>query len=81
VLAARRHGIGTLFLTLLGGGVFGNDDAWIADAVVRALAQRAWPRRPHRQLRRPQARRGAHLLFHASLPLLLVAKLIRMATS
>ncbi len=38
VLAARRHGIGTLFLTLLGGGVFGNDDAWIADAVVRALA-------------------------------------------
>ncbi|TNF37724.1 MAG: hypothetical protein EP329_02375 [Deltaproteobacteria bacterium] len=38
VLVARRHGIERLFLTTLGGGVFGNDRAWIADAVVRALA-------------------------------------------
>ncbi|PKN57079.1 MAG: hypothetical protein CVU56_12880 [Deltaproteobacteria bacterium HGW-Deltaproteobacteria-14] len=38
VLVARQSGIRTLYLTLLGGGVFGNDDAWIGDAVVRALA-------------------------------------------
>jgi hypothetical protein len=37
VLAARHHGIQTLYLTLLGGGVFGNDDGWISDAIVRAL--------------------------------------------
>ncbi|MEZ4265974.1 MAG: hypothetical protein R3F39_06315 [Myxococcota bacterium] len=37
VLAARQAGIRRLYLTLLGGGVFGNDDAWICDAVVRAL--------------------------------------------
>lgn len=38
VLVARQSGIRALYLTLLGGGVFGNDDAWIGDAVVRALA-------------------------------------------
>lgn len=38
LLAARRDDIGVVYLTLLGGGVFGNADAWIADAIVRALA-------------------------------------------
>ena len=37
LLVARRHRIDTVFLTLLGGGVFGNDEAWIADALLRAL--------------------------------------------
>ncbi len=37
LLVARRLGIETVFLTLLGGGVFGNDEAWIADAMTRAL--------------------------------------------
>lgn len=37
VLSARQAGIRTLYLTLLGGGVFGNDDGWICDAIVRAL--------------------------------------------
>jgi len=36
---ARRlaGGSGTVLLTRLGGGAFGNDDAWIDDAIVRAL--------------------------------------------
>jgi len=37
ILAARDSGIDTLYLTYLGGGVFGNDDAWIGDAILRAL--------------------------------------------
>ncbi|MCB9785084.1 MAG: hypothetical protein H6744_00195 [Deltaproteobacteria bacterium] len=37
MLIARQHGIETLYLTLLGGGVFGNHDDWIADAITRAL--------------------------------------------
>ncbi len=37
ILTARVCGIGTVYLTLLGGGVFGNDDAWIGDAIHRAL--------------------------------------------
>ena len=38
VLTARRSGIDRVYLTLLGGGVFGNDDAWIGDSVLRALS-------------------------------------------
>ena len=30
LLAATRSGIEKVYLTLLGGGVFGNDPAWIA---------------------------------------------------
>lgn len=41
ILVARRYGIETLYLTLLGGGVFGNDEAWIADALERALRRAA----------------------------------------
>lgn len=37
LLIARQLGIRTVYLTLLGGGVFGNDDSWIGDAIVRAL--------------------------------------------
>jgi len=37
VLAARERGIDTVYLTLLGGGVFGNRDAWIQDSILRAL--------------------------------------------
>ena len=35
-LNAERSGNPTVFLTLLGGGVFGNDDGWIIDAIDRA---------------------------------------------
>ena len=38
ILVARQRRITTLFLTLLGGGVFGNDEGWIGDGLVRALA-------------------------------------------
>jgi len=38
VLVARAHHIETVCLTLLGGGVFGNDDRWIGDSVLRALS-------------------------------------------
>jgi len=34
---ARQRGCRPVFLTYLGGGVFGNDDAWITDAIVRAV--------------------------------------------
>ena len=37
-LVARQRQIDTVFLTLLGGGVFGNDDVWIGDSVLRALS-------------------------------------------
>jgi len=33
----RAGGSGIVLLTRLGGGAFGNDDAWIDDAIVRAL--------------------------------------------
>lgn len=33
----ERTGNNTLFLTLLGGGAFGNDEQWIKDAIVKAL--------------------------------------------
>jgi hypothetical protein len=35
--AARTTGAATVFLTYLGGGAFGNDEAWIADAIGHAL--------------------------------------------
>jgi len=38
LLAARRLGIRQVFLTLLGGGVFGNDPRWIGDSILRALS-------------------------------------------
>ena len=31
------RGSGTVWLTLLGGGVFGNDDQWICAAIARAI--------------------------------------------
>ena len=37
VLNAARGGAGTVFLTRLGGGAFGNDDAWIDDAMRLAF--------------------------------------------
>ncbi len=37
LLAARASGIKRVFLTLLGGGVFGNEHEWIRDAVLWAL--------------------------------------------
>lgn len=36
-LTAAQSGNPRVFLTLLGGGVFGNDRAWIFDAITRAL--------------------------------------------
>jgi len=38
LLVAQEQRIERVFLTLLGGGVFGNDEAWIGDSVLRALA-------------------------------------------
>ena len=37
VINAADTGANTVFLTLLGGGVFGNDDAWITAAIERAF--------------------------------------------
>lgn len=37
VLNAARGGSRRLLLTRLGGGAFGNDEAWISDAILRAL--------------------------------------------
>ena len=37
IVNARTHGTKTVFLTLLGGGVFGNDTAWILGALQRAV--------------------------------------------
>ncbi|MCM2374687.1 hypothetical protein [Aporhodopirellula aestuarii] len=37
VINASRAGVNTVHLTLLGGGVFGNDDAWILGAIERAF--------------------------------------------
>ena len=36
-LNAKRGGSNVVLLTRLGGGVFGNDDAWIHSAMMRAL--------------------------------------------
>jgi hypothetical protein len=37
ILNAMRHGNNRLFLTLLGGGAFGNEAAWIVGGIQRAL--------------------------------------------
>jgi hypothetical protein len=37
ILNSMSHGSNRLFLTLLGGGAFGNEPAWIVDAIQRAL--------------------------------------------
>ncbi len=37
ILNSMQHGSDRLFLTLLGGGAFGNDFEWIVDAIDRAL--------------------------------------------
>ena len=37
ILNAMRHGSNRLFLTLLGGGAFGNETAWIIGGIQRAL--------------------------------------------
>jgi hypothetical protein len=37
IVNARTHGTHTVFLTLLGGGVFGNDTTWILAGLRRAL--------------------------------------------
>src|ERR1041385_605340 len=37
ILNAMRHGSNRLFLTLLGGGAFGNETAWIIEGIQRAL--------------------------------------------
>jgi hypothetical protein len=39
LLNAQENGSGTVFLTHLGGGAFGNDSAWIDDAISRAIRQ------------------------------------------
>jgi hypothetical protein len=38
IINAKHTGNRTVFLTLLGGGVFGNDQQWIIDAIDRSLA-------------------------------------------
>ena len=38
LLAAQACNSNKVYLTLLGGGVFGNDDSWIADSMLRALS-------------------------------------------
>lgn len=39
ILNASQTGVNTVFLTLLGGGVFGNRDEWITGAIERAVAK------------------------------------------
>jgi len=39
IINARRSGNNKVFLTLLGGGAFGNENAWIFRAIERALEQ------------------------------------------
>ena len=39
VINASRTGVNIVYLTLLGGGVFGNDDAWITSAIERAFVK------------------------------------------
>ena len=36
--ASGMAAVNMVYLTLLGGGAFGNDDAWIGDGLLRALA-------------------------------------------
>lgn len=37
ILNAQIYGNNRLFLTLLGGGAFGNETSWIMDSITRAL--------------------------------------------
>jgi len=37
VLNASKTGSKSVYLTLIGGGVFGNDQEWIVDAIERAV--------------------------------------------
>lgn len=37
-LARQGRGLPRVYLTFIGGGVFGNDDRWICDAIGRAAA-------------------------------------------
>lgn len=39
LLAAQARNIDKVYLTLLGGGVFGNETDWIADSILRALSK------------------------------------------
>ncbi|TWU58538.1 hypothetical protein Poly51_13170 [Rubripirellula tenax] len=39
VINASRTGVNVVYLTLLGGGVFGNDDEWIISAIERAFVK------------------------------------------
>jgi hypothetical protein len=39
ILNAAQHGNNRIYLTLLGGGVFGNDIAWIVQAMERSLSR------------------------------------------
>ena len=39
VINASRTGVNVVYLTLLGGGVFGNEDAWILAAIERAFLE------------------------------------------
>lgn len=41
LLAARRNERQQVFLTAIGGGVFGNPTSWVADAILRALRRYA----------------------------------------
>ena len=42
VLNMRRTGCSVVYLTRLGGGAFGNDDAWIFESIKRALRMHAY---------------------------------------
>ena len=41
VINAAKSGVNRVFVTLLGGGVFGNDDGWITAAIERAFCRHA----------------------------------------
>lgn len=38
ILNRKKTGVSTVFLTLLGGGAFGNEETWIISAIQRALS-------------------------------------------
>jgi hypothetical protein len=42
VINAQERGVKTVYLTYVGGGVFGNDMAWIHEAILYALCQVEW---------------------------------------
>ena len=69
IVNARRHGNHRVFLTLLGGGAFGNDPAWIIAAIARAvhLYQQADLDRRPRQLWLADTRAPAPAASHPSM--------------